>query len=138
MKLTQGQVRELTGLTEPTLRIWSRVVPPLMDRKGKGLNFTVGDVVALLLIESAVRGLGCSISVVAPLTPALFSACGLLAAEGARSGCVILKDGSVTVLHEVESIPFDPSDPPFAVIPVAAALARVFEWMGRGQLSLPL
>lgn len=138
MKFTQAQVREITGLTEPTLRVWARCVAPLVERKGKGPKFSVGDVVALLVIESAVKQLGCPISSLAPLAPALFSACTQFTANGASGGCVVVKGEAVIILASGEAVPVGGGDPAFVVVPVGPALARVSGWMSQGQLSLPL
>lgn len=138
MKLTQAQVREVTGLTEPTLRVWARCVAPLADRKGKGPKFSVGDVVALLVIESAVRKLGCPISSLAPLAPALFSACARFTVNGASAGSVVVKGEAVIILASGEAVPVGGQDPAFVVVPIGPAMARVSGWMNQGQLSLPL
>lgn len=138
MKLTQGQVRAATGLTEPTLRVWGRHVPHLRALKGKGLNFTLGDLIALLVLESAAKQLGCPISFLAPRSAELFDTCRRLQTTGARSGCIVIRSDTVTLSPNREHLAAEPMNGPFIVVPLAPIFMRLDRWMNQGQLTLPL
>jgi len=138
MKLTQGQVRAATGLTEPTLRVWGRHVPRLRALKGKGLNFTFGDMIALLVLESAAKQLGCPISFLAPRSADLFDACSRFQAYGHRAGWVVIRREAIALLPDAEHLAAEPAHSPFIVVPLAPIFTRLDGWMNQGQLSLPL
>lgn len=136
MKLTQGQVRNLTGLSEPTLRTWYKHVPRLRQLKGKGLNFTLGDVIALLVIQCATKRLGCPISLLAPKAAQLFEVCSRVTARSPRSMCVVFGQDTVSLLPDLAHLEAGPPDAPFIVVPLAPALSALDGWLNDGQLAM--
>ena len=138
MKLTQGQVRAATGLTEPTLRVWARHVPRLQAVKGKGLNFTIGDIIALLVLASATKQLGCPISFLASQSADLFDACERVKATASKSGCVVFRNNMIVLLPDLAHLDAEPMNMPFVVVPLGPILRRLDNWMNQGQRELPL
>ena len=106
--------------------------------KGKGLNFTFGDVIALMVLDSATRQLGCPISLLAPRSPELFEACGRLPLTIGLSNFIVFRGDSVTMSPDWTHIAAEPLETPFIVVPLAPILERLREWMSQGQLALPL
>lgn len=76
MKLTLGQVRGALGLTPDAYRHWNKVLLPLAVRKGQGLRFTHGDLLALAIVKSLTDQIGVPVGNLDSLARALFEQCG--------------------------------------------------------------
>ena len=138
MKLTQGQIRSATGLTEPTLRVWSRHIPSLRARKGKGLKFILGDAIALMALSRVTKEFGCDISLLAAGSTALFEVCARVKISGQPSSFILFHGDKVALVTDWAHLAANLLDNPFIAVPLDPILALLSEWMNHGQLVLPL
>jgi len=138
VKFTQGQVRTLTGLTEPTLRVWSRHIPPLRALKGKGQNFTLGNVIALMVIDQAVRHIGCPISSMPPRVTELFQICADVSLADNRSGYIIFRGNVVLRLWDLTQLSKENGEESFVVIPLRPILSQFNNSLNPRQFELLL
>lgn len=75
MRYTQGQIRDLIGLSVETLRAWRGVIPFLAERRGHSPIFTAGDMVAFAALADLVGTFGVRIGSIAPQAQMLFELC---------------------------------------------------------------
>lgn len=73
-KLTQGDIRALTGLTRAQLRYWSKVLPPLRGKRGRRACYSPAEAFALRVLASVVNEIACDVSVLASSSKILFKA----------------------------------------------------------------
>lgn len=136
MRLTQGQVRELVGISEETFRTWRAIFGSLARRKGA--TFGLGEALALCVVHDLTRELGVRVGQLADAGPAIFDACETAAEGDSPEYLVVHKDGvgtfnSRTAITELA--------PPAMVVCLRATLDRLRSDMtelGRRQIGLPL
>lgn len=75
MRYTQGQIRDLVGLSVETLRAWRSVIPFLAERRGHSPIFTAGDMVAFAALAELVGTFGVRIGSIAEQAQTLFELC---------------------------------------------------------------
>ncbi len=125
MQFTPGQVKEVLGISEETLRYWRRVLPGFAGRKGYAPCFGFHDVVCLRLVKDICGILGVQVSKMIPAFPDLRS----------------IVTQSIVSEPEVWFLSFDPAtesvgklraeelaeaiDRPVAIIPGSALMAEV-------------
>lgn len=75
MRYTQGQVRDLLGISIDTFRVWRETIPALRQHKGHGPTFTPGDIVALAALSDLVRLFGVRVGTLSSLLNEMFLTC---------------------------------------------------------------
>lgn len=75
MEYTQQQVRLAIGAGEQALRYWKRFLPPLIEKNGKAALFSVGEMLALLVVKQLVQAYKTDVSAIGPIAEELFSIC---------------------------------------------------------------
>src|SRR6202030_1980534 len=113
-------------------------VPALRACKGKGQNFTLGDVIALMALDTVTRQFGCDISLLAPGSMSLFEICGNLKLSDETAISIVFRSDTVSVISALASVTtFLAGTTPVIVVPLGPILARLRKWMSHGQLTLP-
>ena len=75
MRYTQGQVRDLLGISIDTFRVWRETIPALRQHRGHGPTFTPGDIVALAALSDLVRLFGVRVGTLNSLLNDMFLTC---------------------------------------------------------------
>jgi hypothetical protein len=97
MEFTQQQVRELVGIEEGTFVYWAKMMPRVQSLKGKGRKFKLADVLALAVLATAVRELGCAVSHLAQSIDTVFEVCHSMTFEEAGHKILLFKSGQCEV-----------------------------------------
>jgi len=103
MEYTLSQFRDLVGLSLETHRHWKRVLPPVRRKAGRSPCFSVGDLIAGLVIRRLTEDVGVRVGSIVDLADEVFQLCSSPWAtlEGAtlsldlrRRTCALLKGRS--------------------------------------------
>jgi len=140
MEYTLSQFRDLVGLSLETHRHWKRVLPPIRRKTGRSPCFTVGDLIAGLVVRRLTEDVGVRVGSVVDLADELFELCSSPWAtlEGAtlsldlrRRTCTLMKGRSSASTAELALVcRLDP-----VLAEVRASLLR--DQSGVAQAALP-
>ncbi|MBK7014461.1 MAG: hypothetical protein IPH39_02550 [Sulfuritalea sp.] len=75
MEYTQQQVRSAIGVGQQTFRYWKQSLPPLARKSGKTAAFSVGEMLALSVVNHLVQICKIDVSALAPIADDLFKIC---------------------------------------------------------------
>lgn len=92
MKFTQAQVRMIAGIGEEKLRTWRAAFAPLARLTGHGPVFSMGDVIAICVVNQMVTQFGIRISALAPVALELFERCESISVHAAGEPGMLLID----------------------------------------------
>lgn len=110
MEYTLSQFRDLVGLSLETHRHWKRVLPPVRRKTGRSPCFTVGDLIAGLVVRRLAEDAGVRVGSVVDFADELFQLCNLpwASLEGAticldlrQRTCTLLKGRSANLMAEL-------------------------------------
>jgi hypothetical protein len=137
MEFTQQQVRELIGIEEGTFVYWGKTMPRLRTLKGKGRKFKLADVLALAVLTTAVRDLGCAVSHLAQTVDNVFDICHSMTFEEASQKILLFTSGTCEVRTAMPKA--DEEIGKGAIIIRFAPLAQaILSQLESDQYSLPL
>jgi len=109
-----------------------RAVPRLRSLKGRGCHFTEADLLALALLRTATRVLGCSIGFIGPSVDPMFDILASRVSGELLSKAMVIEDGTVRLV----GIPFSVSGQfPMAIIPLKPLIDAIHP---RDEHLLPL
>jgi len=75
VQYTQAQVRETVGLSLETYRHWKRVLPPLASKSGRAACFSIGDLMAVSVLQRLTETAGVRVGHLSDVAPAIFQIC---------------------------------------------------------------
>lgn len=126
MRYTPGQLRDIVGISQETLRHWRATLTPLQGARGHGPSFKPGDVLAVAAVKALVEECGVSVRSLTSVASALFEICDHPDWEVFSRGrlALQLQSGSVQLLGERESIPCEPVLVVIALAPIVTRLRQ--------------
>jgi hypothetical protein len=75
MEYTLSQFRDIAGLSVETHRHWKRILPPVRRRAGRSPCFTLGDLIAGLLVRRLTEEAGVRVGHLVDVADGLFDLC---------------------------------------------------------------
>jgi hypothetical protein len=75
LRFTPGQLRETVGISVETFRHWKRVLPPFAKHGGRAANFSVGDLLAALVLRQLTEDCGVRVGHLLELSKQLVMLC---------------------------------------------------------------
>lgn len=126
MEYTQKQVRSLIGLPQQTLRYWKSSLPPLARKSGKAALFTVGEMLALSVVNQLVHRNRLDVSAIAPVAEELFELCShpLLFSRHVMVIWIDLREKELAVVRDPKDLP---TDRVYLVVPVSQLWLQISE-----------
>jgi len=126
MRYTPGQLRDLVGISQETLRHWRATLAPLQGTRGHGPSFKTGEVLAAAAVKTIVEECGVSVRLLKGAAPALFAVCAHPDWELLSRGRVALqlRSGAAQLLDEGEPAPAAPTLILIAMGPIVARLRQ--------------
>ena len=142
MEYTQQQVRLAIGVGQQTFRYWKATLSPLARKSGKSGLFTVGEMLALSVVDQLVRGYKMDVSALAPIAQELFALCSnpLQLSKSPTLICIDLNEGRLMIARHAKELPVDST---YVVVPVSRLWQRISETLMdktavRYQKELPI
>lgn len=96
MDYSPAYVMELTRLSPETFRHWRKVLPPLARRKGRK-RFSVGDILAILVLKEITSIFCIQIKGFAPVAERLFDICNVLNWESYKDKIMSINFEDLTI-----------------------------------------
>ena len=144
MRYTQGQVRDLLGISIDTFRIWREAIPALHQHKGHAPTFTPGDIVALAALSDLIHVFGVRVGSLSSQFNEMFLTCRGMSWQSLRD-CVLTVHS-----HEFHLVSYSTTNQQFfreramISIPCAPIIERLHNSLlvaelhqAQGHLSLP-
>ena len=75
MRLTPQQIQEIAGVSRDVLRHWRKTLSPLQGKNGYRPCFSLGDALAIKVIQHLTRDFGVAVSALGDVAPMLFAVC---------------------------------------------------------------
>lgn len=106
MRLTPQQIQEIVGISRDVLRHWRKVLSPLQGKNGYQPCFSLGDALAIKVIQHLSRDIGVAVSALGGVAPMLFAVCQKRTWAISRDSWLVLNlpDNSVTCLESLEEL----------------------------------
>ena len=116
----------MLSLAEQTLRYWKSSLPPLARKTGKAAVFTVGDTLALSVVNQLVHRNKIDVSAITPVAEDLFDLCSrpLQFSRHASVILVDLGDKKVAIVRDPKDLP---TDRVYLVVPVSQLWLEISE-----------
>lgn len=126
MEYTQKQIRSALGLAQQTIRYWKSSLPPLARKSGKTALFTVGEMLALSVVNHLVHDNKMDISALTPVAEELFKLCSrpLLFSRHETVIWIDLKEKTLAIARDSKELPMDRV---YLVIPVSQLWQQISE-----------
>jgi hypothetical protein len=125
IQFTQEQARSLSGVTPEAWRHWRNVVPHLASKRGKSARFSIGDIVALSVMNEAVQGLGVSVSRLAEGFDHLFRLCAAERPSTLSTALVIVTPQAAALTANDDRMAADIGGGPAVSIPCGPIVMRL-------------
>ncbi len=102
MRYTPGQLRDLVGLSQETLRHWRTTLPPLQGSRGRAPYFTAGQVLGTATVKAVIDEFGLPVRSLRAASSSLFAICSQPNWEALGAGhlAIVLRTGDVTLLKQ--------------------------------------
>jgi hypothetical protein len=88
MKYSPAHIKDIGSISQETLRHWRKVLPPLAAKKGRN-NFSLGDILALLVVKDLCSSLKIKVSEIIPIAEKLFDLCNPIKWESYRDNILV-------------------------------------------------
>lgn len=126
MEYSQKQVRSVLGVAEQTLRYWKRSLSPLARKTGKAALFTVGEMLALSVVNQLVHRNKMDVSAIAPVAEELFDFCSrpLQFSRQTSVMWIDLGEKEVAVVRDTKDLP---TDRVYLIVPVSKLWSEISE-----------
>ena len=126
MEYSQKQVRSVVGLAQQTLRYWKGLLPPLACKTGKVALFTVGEMLALSVVNQLVHCNKVDVSAITPVAEELFELCSrpLLFSRYVAVMWIDLREKEIVVVRDPKDLP---TDRVYLVVPVSQLWLEISE-----------
>ena len=141
VRYTPGQLRDAVGISQETYRHWKKALPPLRGGAGHGPRFSVGDLLAVVVVKILTNDFAIRVSAISVIASALFETCNAVPWPALERGklFVDLAAGGLQFIHGTESTALRT---PMLVIPLLSSMlllraALLTEHDQSTQTSLP-
>lgn len=126
MEYSQKQVRSVVGIAQQTLRYWKSLLPPLACKAGKAALFTVGEMLALSVVNQLVHRNKIDVSAITPVAEELFDLCSrpLHFSRHTAVMWIDLGEKELAVVHDPRALPTDRC---YLVVPVSQLWIEIRE-----------
>lgn len=126
MEYSQKQVRSALRLAQQTLRYWKSSLPPLARKTGKAALFTVGEMLALSVVNQLVHRNKVDISAITPVAEDLFDLCSrpLQFSRHVAVMWIDLGEKEIAVVRDPKDLP---TDRVYLVVPVSQLWLEISE-----------
>jgi hypothetical protein len=141
MQLTPGQLRDVVGISQETLRHWRATLEPLKSTRGHGPSFKPAQVLGAAVIKAIVEECGVSVRSLKSAAPVLFDVCAHPNWEVLSRGRIALQlsSGSAEFLDEGQLPPSAPTLILIAMAPIVRRLRQaLFDVPSEEQAKLHL
>ena len=124
VRYTPGQLRDAVGISQETYRHWKKALPPLRGGAGHGPRYTVGDLLAVVVVKILANDFAIRVGAISIIAGALFKTCNAVPWPALERGKLVvnLTDGGLQFIHDAESTAFRT---PVLVIPLESSILRI-------------
>ena len=124
VRYTPGQLKDAVGISQETYRHWKKALPALQGGAGHGPRFSVGDILAVVVVKILTNDFAIRIGAISVIAHALFETCNAVPWPALERGKLVvnLAGGGLQFIHDTESTGFGI---PVLVIPLQSSILRL-------------
>ena len=124
VRYTPGQLRDAVGISQETYRHWKKALPPLGGGAGHGPRFSVGDLLAVVVVKILTNDFAIRVNAISAIARALFETCNAVPWPALERGKLLvdLAAGELQFIHTAEPTRVPA---PVLVIPLQPSIRRL-------------
>lgn len=123
MRYTQGQVREVVGLTTQAFRHWKKVLPNLKNKTGKTSTFSAGDILCLSIIKELTDSFNIPVSWLTQKENQIVSICNSVTWQELSESTLVIDQDEIKYIDH-QRIDID-SDTPRIYLPLNSIITKI-------------